>query len=78
MTSRHLLGCAAVVLAAGALIAVLAPSASTLALVAAFLVCPLVMVIAMKLLMGGGHDGHGGHAAHDHITQPERPQEVGR
>ena len=75
MTSRHLLGCAAAVLAAGALLAVLAPSASTLALVAAFLVCPLVMVIAMKLLMGGGH---GGHVAHDHINQPERPQEVGR
>ena len=75
MTSRHLLGCAAAVLAAGALIAVLAPSASALAVVAAFLVCPLVMVIAMKLLMGAGH---GDHASDDHITQPERPQEVGR
>lgn len=56
VSSRHFLHCTAAVLAAAAIVFVVAPSGSTLALAAAFLICPLVMVIAMKLLMGGGHD----------------------
>lgn len=75
MSSRHLLGCAAALLTVGALIAVLAPSGSTLAVAAAFLLCPLVMLVAMKLLMGGGR---GAHEEHDPLSRPPRPQEVRR
>lgn len=75
MSARHLLGCAAAVLASVAVIAVLAPSASTLALIAVFLLCPLAMVIAMKLLMGGGPAVH---EQDDPIRRSAHPEEIGR
>lgn len=75
MSSRHLLGCAVALLTVGALIAVFTPSASTLAVAVAFLLCPLVMLLAMKLLMGGGH---GTHEQHDPLPQPLRHPEVRR
>ncbi|MEQ8438497.1 MAG: hypothetical protein RIB65_13465 [Ilumatobacter fluminis] len=58
-----------------ALITVFAPSASGLAVVVVFLLCPLAMLIAMKLLMGGGHASH---EQDDPIPQPVHPEEIGR
>lgn len=75
MSARHLLGCAAAVLSAALLIAVFAPSANALATIAVFLLCPLVMVIAMKLLMGGGHAAH---EQDDPIARPVHPEKLGR
>lgn len=75
MSARHLFGCAAAVLSAALLIAVFAPSANVMATIAVFLLCPLVMVIAMKLLMSGGHAAH---ERDDPIARQVHPEEIGR
>lgn len=75
MSARHLLGCVAVVLTAALSVAVLAPSADVLATITVFLLCPLIMVIAMKLLMGGGHAAQ---EQHEPISRTVHPEEIGR
>lgn len=66
MPTRHLIGCVIAVIGLASLVTLIAPSAGGFAVVAAFLLCPLVMLIAMKLLMGG-------HANTARITEPAEP-----
>ena len=55
MPTRHLIGCVIAVVGLATALTLIAPSAGGFAVVAAFLLCPLVMVIAMKFIMGGRH-----------------------
>ena len=55
MPTRHLIGCVIAVVGLATVLTLIAPSAGGFAVVAAFLLCPLVMVIAMKFIMGGSH-----------------------
>ena len=70
MSTRHLIPCAAVLISVIAIVTVFPTSASALAVVAAFLLCPLVMVVAMKLIMSGGHD----RAPRHEPTSSDRPE----
>ena len=56
MPTRHLIGCVVAVVGVATALTLIAPSAGGFAVVAAFLLCPLVMVIAMKFIMGGPHE----------------------
>lgn len=53
MPTRHLIGCVVAVVGLATVLTLIAPSAGGFAVFAALLLCPLVMVIAMKLIMGG-------------------------
>ena len=55
MPTRHLIGCVVAVVGLATALTLIAPSAGGFAVLAAFLLCPLVMVIAMKFIMGGPH-----------------------
>lgn len=67
MRKGHLTGCAVGVVLALSLVTFTGGSASGLGLLVAALACPIAMVVAMKVLMGG-------HAGHDpHVAAGERP-----
>jgi hypothetical protein len=53
MPTRHLIGCVIAVVGLASILTLIAPSVGGFAVFAALLLCPLVMVIAMKLIMGG-------------------------
>ena len=77
MPTRHLIGCVVAVVGIATVLTLIAPSAGGFAVVAASLLCPLVMVIAMKFIMGGPHKSvrHSEPTA-DHATNPT--ERVGR
>ncbi|HSP27290.1 MAG TPA: hypothetical protein VLN74_01990 [Ilumatobacteraceae bacterium] len=52
MPTRHLIGCVVAVVGLASILTLLAPSAGGFVVLGAFLLCPLVMVIAMKLIVG--------------------------
>ena len=56
MPTRHLIGCVIAVVGFATVLTLIAPSVGGFAVFAAFLLCPLVMVIAMKFIMGGSHE----------------------
>lgn len=64
MPTRHLIGCVTVVVGLAAVLTLIAPSAGGFAVFAALLLCPVVMVIAMKFIMGG----HGESVRHGEPT----------
>ena len=76
MPTRHLIGCVVAVVGIATVLTLIAPSAGGFAVVAAFLLCPLVMVIAMKFIMGGHQSVSHSEPTADHATNPTEP--VGR
>ena len=53
MPTRHLIGCVVAVVGVATALTLIAPSAGGFAVVAAFLLCPFVMVIAPPLVADG-------------------------
>lgn len=69
MPTRHLVSCVVAVVGLASILTLLAPSAGGYVVFAAFLLCPLVMVIAMKLIMGTpGTSAHQSEPTVDHTT----------
>jgi hypothetical protein len=52
MPTRHVIGCVFAVVGLASILTLIAPSVGGFAVFAALLLCALVMVIAMKLIMG--------------------------
>lgn len=71
MPTRHVIGCVIVVVGLASILTLIAPSAGGFAVFAVLLLCPLVMVIAMKLIMGGhGESLRQSEPPVDHSTNP--------
>ena len=58
MHKNHLVGCAAGIVIALAVVSLSGGSAGGLGILAVALICPIVMTAAMFFLMGGTHPGH--------------------
>lgn len=63
MHKGHLAGCAVGIALALGFVAFTGGSAGGLGVLVAALACPIAMVVAMKLLIGGHHAGHDRHDA---------------
>lgn len=58
MHKNHLVGCAAGIVIALAVVALSGGSAGAFGILVAALICPLVMIAAMYFLMGGSRQAH--------------------
>ena len=68
MRSNHFTHCLVAIAATVALLVLFGVNAATLVYLAAVLVCPLMMVLMMRGMMGG--DSHGGGKHADHHPDP--------
>lgn len=69
MHKSHLVGCAIGLVVAVGFVAISGPSVGGLGFVVVALICPLSMIIAMKLLMGSARQGARDHAPHEHSLE---------
>lgn len=68
MQKNHLIGCGAGIAIALAFVALSGGSAGGLGILAAALICPIVMIGVMYFLMGGAHQSHTGDKPVDERT----------
>ncbi len=77
MRSNHLTYCLVGIAAAVGLLVVFGVQPGTLAYLAAVLACPLMMVLVMRGMRGGGHAGCN-HPDHQHTSSDESPESAER